>query len=128
MERHVNLLGMLATLWGVLAVLAGVSLLLLAAGAFAQLLEPVGESVGLAAGLTGGAFALLGTFAVAWGGLHVMAAKWLKSRKPAGRILLLALAVTNLVVLPFGTALGIYALWVLLTNDGRRLFEVSTIS
>ena len=127
MERHVNLLGMLATLWGALAVLAGVSLLLLAGGALA-LLEPVGASVGIAAGLTGGAFALLGTFALVWGLLHLLAAKWLKSRKPAGRILLLALAVTNLVVLPFGTALGVYTLWVLLTNEGRRLFEVSTIN
>jgi hypothetical protein len=25
-------------------------------------------------------------------------------------------------VLPFGTALGVYALWVLLKNDGRRAF------
>jgi hypothetical protein len=122
-ERHVNLLGMLASLWGALAMLAGVSLLLLAAGAFAQLFAPVKESVGLAAGLTAGAFVLLGTFAVTWGALHVVAAKWLKQRRPAGRILLLALGLTNLLVLPFGTALGIYALWVLLTNEGRRLFE-----
>ena len=127
MERHVNLLGMLASLWGALAMLAGVSLLLLAAGAFAQLLDPVASGVGFAAGLTAGAFLLLGTFAVAWGGLHVLAGAWVRNRKPAGRILLLALALTNLLVLPFGTALGIYALWVLLTNDGRRLFEVSTI-
>ena len=103
--------------------LAGVSLLLLAAGAFAQLLDPVGDSVGLAAGLTAGAFVLLGTFAVVWGGLHLLAAQWLKQRKPAGRIMLLALALTNLLVLPFGTALGIYAVWVLLTNEGRHLFE-----
>ena len=123
MERHVNLLGMLASLWGALAMLAGVSLLLLAAGATAELLDPVG-TVGLAAGLTAGAFALLGSFAVAWGGLHVVAGKWLKQRKSMGRILMLALALTNLLVLPFGTALGIYALWVLLVNEGRRLFEV----
>jgi hypothetical protein len=125
-ERHVNLLGMLATLWGALAMLAGVSLLLLAAGAFAQLYDPVGDGVGIAAGLTAGAFVLLGTFAVVWGALHLLAANWLKQRKPVGRVLLLALAVTNLLVLPFGTALGLYALWVLLTNDGRRLFEVSS--
>ena len=117
---------MLASLWGALAMLAGVSLLLLAAGAFAQLLDPVGNAVGLAAGLTAGAFVLLGTFAVIWGALHVLAAKWLKQRKPTGRIMLLALAVTNLLVLPFGTALGIYALWVLLTNEGRRMFETAT--
>jgi hypothetical protein len=122
-ERHVNLLAMLARLWGALAMLSGVSLLLLSGGALAQLLDPVGASVGLAAGLTAGAFALLGTFAVAWGGLHLLAAKWLKQRKPAGRIFMLALALTNLLVLPFGTALGIYALWVLLVNEGRRQFE-----
>jgi hypothetical protein len=31
--------------------------------------------------------------------------------------------VANLLVLPFGTALGIYALWVMLTAEGRKLFE-----
>jgi hypothetical protein len=36
---------------------------------------------------------------------------------------MLGLAVVNLLVFPFGTALGAYALWVLLTNEGRRLFE-----
>ena len=69
---------------------------------------------------------MLGSFAVVWGALHVLAAKWLKQRKPTGRILLLALAVTNLLVLPFGTALGIYAIWVLLTNQGRHLFEMGS--
>ena len=117
---------MLASLWGALAMLAGVSLLLLSAGALAQLLDPVGEAVGLAAGLTAGAFAILGVFAVIWGALHLVAAKWLKQRRPAGRVAVLALALTNLLVLPFGTALGIYALWVLLTNEGRRLFETGS--
>jgi len=31
--------------------------------------------------------------------------------------------VVDLLFLPFGTALGAYALWILLTNEGRRLFE-----
>lgn len=114
---------MLATLWGALVMLAGASLLLLAGGAMAELLDPVGASVGLAAGLTAAAFAVLGIFAVLWGALHLLAAKWVKQRKPAGRMLMLALALTNLPVLPFGTALGGYALWALLTNDGRHLFE-----
>ena len=126
MEQHVDLLGMLARLWGALVMLAGASLLLLAGGAVAELLDPVGASVGLAAGLTAAAFAVLGTFAVTWGALHLLAAKWLKQRKPAGRMLMLALALTNLLVLPFGTALGSYALWALLTNEGRHLFEAGT--
>ena len=123
MERHVKLLANLAMLWGALAMLAGVSLLLLAGGALAQLIDPIGVSVGLAAGLTAGAFAVLGTFAVGWGGAHLLAAQWLNQRKPSGRLLMLGLALTNLLVLPFGTALGIYAMWVLLVNEGRRLFE-----
>jgi hypothetical protein len=47
----------------------------------------------------------------------------LRRHEAFGRMLTLALALVDLLVLPFGTALGIYALWVLLTNDGRRLFE-----
>ena len=34
----------------------------------------------------------------------------------------IALAVPNLVIVPFGTALGVYGLWVLLNDDARRQF------
>lgn len=128
MERHVRLLGILANLWGLLATVVGVSMLLLAAGALAELLDPVDSASGFAAGLTASVFVLLGVFALIWGGAHVWAAALLRRHRPWGRILVLALAVSNLLVLPFGTALGIYALWVLLTNDGRRLFEPGLLS
>ena len=123
MERHVNLIAILTILWGALALLVGASMLLLAAGALAALFDPLGAAVELAAGLTAAVFALIGIFALLWGGAHAWAALLLKRRQPFGRILSLGLAVVNLLVLPFGTAFGAYALWVLLTNDGRRLFE-----
>jgi hypothetical protein len=126
-ERHVNLLGILASLWGALAMLVGVSMLLLATGALVQLFDPAASSVGFAAGLTAGIFVTIGTFALLWGGAHVWAAMLLRRRQAAGRVLILALAVTDLLVLPFGTALGIYALWVLLTNEGRKLFETPVV-
>jgi hypothetical protein len=122
-ERHVNLLGILATLWGALAMLVGVSMLLLAAGALAELLAPVANRVDLAASLTAAMFVLIGVFALVWGGAHVWAAALMRRRRPLGRVLSLGLAVVNLLVLPFGTAFGAYALWVLLRDDGRRLFE-----
>jgi hypothetical protein len=50
----------------------------------------------------------------------------LRRRSAFGRVLMLALALVDLVVLPFGTALAVYALWTLLTNEGRRLFELAT--
>jgi len=122
-ERHVDLLGTLATLWGALAMLVGVSMLLLAAGALTELLAPVANRVDFAASLTAAIFVLIGVFALVWGGAHVWAAALLKRRRALGRVLALALAVVNLLVLPFGTAFGVYALWVLLRDDGRRLFE-----
>jgi len=122
-DRHVDLLGTLATLWGALAMLVGVSMLLLSAGAFAELLAPAANPVDFAAGLTAVMFILIGVFALAWGGAHVWAAILMKRRRPLGRVISLALAIVNLVVIPFGTALGAYAFWVLLRDEGRRLFE-----
>jgi hypothetical protein len=118
-ERHVHLLGILASLWGALALLVGVSMLLLAIAALVQ----VADSAGLAAGLTAGLFLLVAAFSLIWGGAHLWAAILLRKRRPFGRVLMLGLAVVNLLLLPIGTALGIYALWILLTNEGRRLFE-----
>jgi hypothetical protein len=123
MERHVSLLGILASLWGALAAIIGVSMLLLSAGALAELLAPVEASVSFAAGLAAVGFALFGVFALGFGAAHIWAAALLRAHKPVGRILMLALAIGNLLVIPFGTALGAYAMWVLLTNAGHRLFE-----
>lgn len=104
--------------------LAGVSLLLLSVGALAILLGPDGSAVAFAAGLTATVFAIMGAVALVWGGAHVWASVLLRRRRPAGRVLTLGLALVNLLMLPFGTALGAYALWILLANDGRRLFEL----
>jgi hypothetical protein len=122
-ERHVGILAILYTLWGGLAMLVGVSLLLLSAGALAILFGPDGAAVGFAAGVTATAFAVMGVVALIWGGAHVGASVLVRRRQPVGRFFTLGLAIVNLLVLPFGTALGAYALWILLTDEGRRLFE-----
>ena len=123
MERHVNLLSTLATLWGALAMLIGLSTLLLAAGAMAELLAPAANRVDFSAGVTAAFFLIIGVFALVWGGAHVWAAVLLRRRRAFGRVLSLGLAIVNLLVLPFGTAFGVYAFWVLLRDDGRQLFE-----
>ena len=128
MDRHVRLLAILASLWGALAALVGVSMLLLAAGAFALSAGPESETVSLAAGLTAVVFVSIGVLSLVWGVAHMWAAILLRRRAPAGRLLTLGLGVVNLLVFPFGTALGGYALWILLTHEGRRLFEVAARS
>lgn len=123
MERHVRLLGILASIWGALSTLVGLSMLLLAIGALALAADPDAETVSFAAGLTAAVFVSIGIFSLVWGMAHIWVATLLRRRSPLGRAVMLGLAVVNLLVFPFGTALGAYALWILLTNDGRRLFE-----
>jgi hypothetical protein len=125
-ERHVAILAILCTLWGALAMLVGVSLLLLSIGALAILFGPDGNAVTFAAGFTAAAFAVMGVVALIWGAAHVGASAMLRRREPIGRVIVLGLSLVNLLVLPFGTALGAYALWILLTDEGRRLFEPVT--
>ena len=77
--------------------------------------------------LTAAFTALLFVFFAAALGVAGWANAWtgraLRGHRSPGRTLALALAVLNLFVLPFGTALGIYSLWVLLHNESRALFE-----
>ena len=42
---------------------------------------------------------------------------------PWARILTIVLSALNLINIPFGTALGVYGLWVLLNKDTERLFD-----
>jgi len=123
MERHVTILAILTTIWGALAMLIGVSALLLVVGPVAILRAPQIEGMGFAAGFMAAIFGIAGLFALVWGAVHLWSATLIRRRHPLGRLLGLGEALVNLLILPFGTAFGIYALWVLLTNEGRRLFE-----
>jgi len=53
----------------------------------------------------------------------IIAGIGLLSYQPWARILTIVLSILDLVSVPFGTALGIYGLWVLFSADGVRLFE-----
>jgi hypothetical protein len=115
---HVDLLGYLHLVWGAFSLLTGVSLAVLALGTDAAAVElgsagtPEQAAVLL---FLAGAVALLG-----FGGSMVMVGRRLRQRR--GRIAALVLAVPNLVIVPFGTALAIYTIWVLQNDDARRVF------
>jgi hypothetical protein len=120
---HVDLVGLLFVVWGVLTALIGVSTLMLGIGAVALLASANRGGGGeMAAGLTAVAFAALAIIAMVWGAAHVMVGVPLRKRKPAARILALMLGSVDLLLLPYGTALGAYTLWVLLSERGKALF------
>ncbi|MDA1183856.1 MAG: hypothetical protein O2930_04315 [Acidobacteria bacterium] len=127
MGRHVRLLGILVWLWGALGGLVGVSMLLLADGALALSEQADSERLLLATGISAAVFASIGVFALLWGLVHIWTSALLHRRAGAGRVLMLGLGLVNILVFPFGTGLGVYAFWVLLTHEGRELFQVGGV-
>jgi hypothetical protein len=120
MHPHLQLLGVLQMVWGGLGLLLGLVVLLLAIGAVAIGVGAPDQR--MAAGITAAGFVLFTVALLAGGGANWWAGRALRRRQPAGRTVTLWLAVLNLFVLPFGTALGIYAFWVLLHDEHRAVF------
>lgn len=116
MRKHVDLVGVLYLLWGGMTVLLSLSLLSLgfAATVIGASENPAATNGKLAAGLVAAGFFTLSVAGFLFGGVHA----WIGSRLRAGRewarAFAIVLAIVNLVLVPFGTALGIYTLWVLL--------------
>jgi hypothetical protein len=120
MRLHVDLLGWFHAIWGVFGVLTGASLAVLALGLHAALLNQAISGTSERAAVW--VFAIGALTLGAFGAANLLIGRLLRQRKSAGRIAAIALAVPNLVVVPFGTALGVYGLWVLLNDDARRQF------
>ena len=117
---HIHLLGRLYVVAGWLALLAATSLGLLGIGAV-SLAGRSGPEV--AASLAAAIFFVAAVLAVVWGGV-LMGVGWaLPQHAPWSRPAALVLAIVNVFVLPFGTALAGYACWVLRQESGKRVFE-----
>lgn len=124
MTRHVDFLAQLYRVWGAVFMIVGAAALALAGGAaaIARVSGPVATGSDVAAGLTAVVIGGLSVLALIWAGLHTWVGRALSQHGPRARLFALGLAVGNLPLLPFGTALGAYACWVLLHNDGRQVF------
>jgi hypothetical protein len=122
-NAHVNLLGILQVVWGCIGLLLGVSTLMLAAGAVMVGVTSTGR--GVPAGVTAAAFAACAAAFLVFGLGNAWAGAAVRRRQASGRLAALGLALPNLFVLPFGTALGIYAMWVLLHDETRLMFQRS---
>src|SRR5579864_2566677 len=101
MRYHIDVLGRLHGAWGSLANLGPVSR---AGHAAVWILVASGAALVIA------------------GGAMIAAGRAVRRHRPRGRSAAIALALPNLVLVPFGTALGVYTLWVLLNDDARCAF------
>src|SRR5437868_14460682 len=105
MRLHLEALVLLQRVWGAFGVLAGASLALLAIGTRAALagMGPLGASDRAAVGV----FIVCAVVALGVGGGALFSARGLKRSQSAARRAALVLAIPNLIIVPFGTALGV---------------------
>ena len=126
MPIHVDLVAILFVVWGALTAVIGVSMLALGVGAFA-LISSAGGTTGsgqFAAGLVAAVLTALAVMAMIWGVAHIAIGLPLRRHRHWSRLAALMLGSVDLLLLPYGTALGCYTLVTLLRDDAKRLFEV----
>ena len=119
LERHLHTLGILWIIAGALFVIPG--LILMTVSGVVRLAIPVAETVPrfvapLVLSIIGGSLFLVaaGGILVGWG---------LLKYQPWARVAAIVLGVVSLLHPPFGTALGIYTLWVLLSDQGGAEYD-----
>jgi hypothetical protein len=121
---HVDLVGVLFIVWGLLTTLVGLSTLALGVGSVSLITSASRGGSHVAAGLTAAVFTTMAIIAMVWGAAHVVVGVPLRNHRPWARLVALVLGSADLLLLPYGTALGAYALWVLLSEQGRAIFGV----
>jgi hypothetical protein len=126
MRRHVDLVGVLFLLWGGMILLLSLSLLSIGFAATAiGAAQPRAANGTLAAGLVAAGFFTLSAAGFLFGGVHIWLGARLRAHREWARAFAVVLAIVDLVLVPFGTGLGAYALWALLNRGSKPLFEHS---
>lgn len=122
MDRHLDVLGLLFVVAGFLALLVGVAMLSLGIGA-AAIARSGDPQVTVAANVMAGTFVGLALVMLLWATANGLAGFALRRRRRWSRRFGLVLSAINVFALPFGTALAVYTVWVLLNDEARRHFR-----
>ncbi len=121
MVTHVKVLAWLYIVFGILGSLFGLGMMALLSfiGVAGAASDPDAWMAVPILGFTGAA---LGVFMLLLSLPGIIAGVGLLKFRPWARILTIVLSALNLMNIPFGTILGVYGLWVMLSDDGSRLF------
>ena len=122
METHVKVVGVLNIVFAALGLCLAALLGLIFAGSAAAVAADADADARIAIpilGLTGSA--LVGFLAI-WSLPSLIVGIGLLKRRQWARIGGIVVAVLALIVVPFGTVFGVYALWVLFSPETERMF------
>jgi hypothetical protein len=124
MLTHVKVLGVLNIVLSALGILAGL-LLFAIFGGIAGLVGVASHDEGrlIAVPILGGIGVLIFIVVMVLSIPGIIVGAGLLKFRPWARILGIILSALNIVNFPFGTAVGVYGLWVLLSNETTALFE-----
>ena len=127
MDTHVKVLAVLYIVFGALGTLLalGMMALLGVIGVAGAASDPDAWMAVPILGFTGAA---LGAFMLLLSVPGIIAGIGLLKFRPWARVVTIVLSALNLMNIPFGTILGIYGLWVMLSDEGSRLFMQPTIT
>jgi hypothetical protein len=117
MDQHITILGVLHIAWGLLGVLAAMIVFTTVVGGGMLSCDPEAMAITSIVGTSIAFCLLVPCLPGLIGGIGV-----LKYRQWA-RITLLVVGFINLLLVPFGTILGIYTIWVLMNIEVKDMFE-----
>jgi len=121
-QGHVHLLGIFWLAISAFNTIGGVILVVIANTLFAHLHE-MGAPPQTPTGFLRSLLSVIGFFILAKAALGFIAGWGLLHREPWARIVALVLGFISLFNIPFGTAVGIYTLWVLLPAQSEEEYE-----
>ena len=118
MEHHLHLLGIFWIVYSILHGIGGAVLLMLANTLFGSMRHQIGAPLFLQPLLS-----FIGVLLLAKGIVGVAAGYGLMQRAAWARITTIVLAFIAMLNVPFGTALGIYTVWVLLSPGADTQYQ-----
>ena len=122
METHVKVLGALNIAFGVLGLLGAAALVLIFGGVVSAVGASGEPDAAIAIPIIGLTGMALVAFLVILSVPGIIIGIGLFNLRPWARIAAIVLSILSLPMIPFGTVLGVYGIWVLFSKDTERLF------
>ena len=116
MEKHITLVAALNIGFGIMGLLVGCMSFVVIAGAGAISGDPEAMAI------TSVVASAIAVFFITLSVPEIIGGIGLLKHRSWARILVLIIAVLDLFQIPFGTAIGIYTIWVLLNDETVKLF------
>lgn len=122
MEKHVTLVAVINIAFGFLGIFLGIILFVILVGAGIISKDPEALTITSIVGIAVGFFLILTSIPEVIGGFGLL------KRRPWARVLVLIIAVLDLFMIPIGTIIGVYELWVLLNEETTKLFQAPSMA